>query len=239
MKKLSVIIPVFNEEKTIKELLKKVMAVKLGEIKKEIIVVDDGSVDNSKLKAQDFFEMQSSKQQLKVKNLKIIVHKKNQGKGAAIKTALKETTGDYVVIQDADLEYDPEDWKKMIKPIEEGKADVVYGSRFTGERRNMFFWHMAANRFLSLLTNVLYDTTLSDMESCYKMIPTKLLRELQLQSKRFDFEPEVTAKILKRGVRIYEVPISYAGREYFEGKKITWKDGMVALWTLLKYRFIG
>lgn len=231
MKKLSVIIPVFNEEKTIGEILKKVEQTELREIKKEIIVVDDGSKDSSKRKAQ------SAKEKFKIKNLKILSHKKNQGKGVAIKTGLKKATGDYVIIQDADLEYDPADWQKMAKPIKEGKAVVVYGSRFTGERRNMFFAHWVANRFLSLVTNVLYDTTLSDMETCYKMIPTRILREINLKSKRFDFEPEVTAKILKRGFRIYEVPISYAGREYTEGKKIGWQDGLIALWTLLKYRF--
>lgn len=232
MKKLSVIIPVFNEEKTIEAILKKVIAVKLGKIEKEIIVVDDGSKDSSKCKVQ------SAKRQLKIRNFRLISHKKNQGKGTAIRTGLKKATGDYVIIQDADLEYDPEDWQKMIKPINEGKAIVVYGSRFTGERRNMFFAHWVANRFLSLMTNVLYDTTLSDMETGYKMIPLRILREINLKSKRFDFEPEVSAKILKRGLRIYEVPISYAGREYREGKKITWQDGLVALWTLLKYRFI-
>ncbi len=233
MKKLSVIIPVFNEEATIKEILKKVSKVELGKIKKEIIVIDDGSTDSSKLKISIF------KRTLKDKrSFKTIFHKENQGKGEAIKSGLKEVTGDYVIIQDADLEYDPEDYKKMIKPIKEGKAEVVYGSRFTGERRNMFFWHMLANRFLSLLTNILFNTTLSDMENCYKMDTLKLLKELNLKSRSFDFEPEVTAKILKKRIRIYEVPISYAGREYEEGKKITWQDGLIALWTLLKYRFI-
>lgn len=233
MKKLSVIIPVFNEEKTIAEVLKKVDKVKLGQIGKEIIVVDDGSEDSSKLKISAFAKASTDK-----KNLKTLSHKKNRGKGAAIKSGLKEATGDYVIIQDADLEYDPRDWQKMIKPIKEGKARVVYGSRFTGERRNMFFWHMFANRFLSLITNILFDSTLSDMETCYKMMPRQFLKQLNLKSKRFDFEPEVTAKILKRGVRIYEVPISYAGREYHEGKKITWRDGLIALWTLLKYRIL-
>lgn len=233
MKKLSVIIPVFNEEATIEEILKKVSKVELGKIQKEIVIIDDGSTDSSKLKISTFIRTLKNKQ-----SFKTIFHKENQGKGGAIKSGLKEATGDYVVIQDADLEYDPEDYKKMIKPIKEGKAEVVYGSRFTGERRNMFFWHMLANRFLSLLTNILFNTTLSDMETGYKMSPLKLLKELDLKSKRFDFEPEVTAKILKRGIRIYEVPISYTGREYDEGKKITWRDGLVALWTLLKYRFI-
>lgn len=232
MKKLSVIIPVFNEEKTIGEILKKIAKIALTGIKKEIIIVDDGSTDSSKLKINQFFKTSQKKE-----NFLFLSHKKNMGKGAGIQTGLKKATGDYVLIQDADLEYDPQDWQKLIKPIQEGKAEVVYGSRFTGERRNMFFWHMLANLFLSFLTNLLYDTTLSDMETGFKLIPAKLLKAMKLKSRKFDFEPEVTAKILKKGIRIYEVPISYAGREYHEGKKITWCDGFIALWTLLKYRF--
>jgi len=220
---LSVIIPVYNEENTVLQLIQKVKAVK---IPKEIIVVDDGSTDRTPAILK------------KVKGIKTIFKKKNEGKGAAIRTALKHVTGDYVIIQDADLEYDPQDYFRLLKPIKEKKAEVVYGSRFTGERRNMFFWHMVANKLLTLVTNILYDSTLSDMETCYKLIPTKLLKQLKLKARGFEFEPEVTAKILKRRIRIYEVPISYAGREYEEGKKIHWKDGFIALWTLLKYRFV-
>lgn len=223
--KLSVIIPVFNEKKTIKAILDKVK--KLSFIN-DIVVVDDGSFDGTKKILKSF-----SKQ----KKIKTIFHNKNQGKGSAVKTALKYVKGDYAIIQDADLEYDPSDYKKLIKPIKEGKAQVVYGSRFTGEHRNMFFWHMQANKFLTLITNILYNTTLSDMETCYKLFPVSMARQLKLKSKRFDFEPEITAKILRKKIRIYEVPISYAGREYHEGKKISWHDGIWALWALFWYRF--
>ena len=147
-------------------------------------------------------------------------------------------TGDLVIIQDGDLEYDPDDWPKLLAPVLRGKARVVYGSRFTGERRNMLYLHWLGNRFLSLVTNVLYNTTLSDMETCYKLFDRELLQSIPIRAQRFEFEPEVTAKVLRRGVRIYEVPISYAGREFHEGKKITWRDGFVALWTLVKYRFV-
>jgi glycosyltransferase involved in cell wall biosynthesis len=147
-------------------------------------------------------------------------------------------TGAFVLVQDADLEYDPEDWPKLLNPMLRGKAKVVYGSRFTGERRNMLFLHWVGNRFLSLVTNVLYNTTLSDMETCYKLFDRAVLDGITLRAMRFEFEPEVTAKLLRRGIRIYEVPISYTGREFDEGKKITWRDGFVALWTLVKYRFV-
>jgi glycosyltransferase involved in cell wall biosynthesis len=165
------------------------------------------------------------------------MHEHNKGKGAAVRTGFAHATGDYVLIQDADLEYDPDDWPKLMSPVQRGKARVVYGSRFTGERRNMLFLHWIGNRMLSLTTNVLYNTTLSDMETCYKLIERQLVNSLDLRANRFDFEPEITAKLLKRGVRIYEVPISYTGREFEEGKKITWRDGFAALWTLVKYRF--
>lgn len=222
---LSVIIPVFNEVKTLTEVINKV---KKSSFVKEIIIVDDGSTDGT---------TQLLKKLSPKNKIKLIFHKKNQGKGAAIKSGLKGASGNYVIVQDADLEYDPVDYEKLIKPIKEGKAEIVYGSRFTGEHRNMFFWHMFANKILTLITNILYDTTLSDMETCYKLIPTALLRQINLRSRAFDFEPEVTAKILKRGVRIYEVPISYAGREYSQGKKIAWQDGIWAFLTLLRYRF--
>jgi glycosyltransferase involved in cell wall biosynthesis len=165
------------------------------------------------------------------------VHEDNRGKGAAVRTGLALATGDYVLIQDADLEYDPDDWPRLISPVMRGRARVVYGSRFTGERRNMLLLHWIGNRTLSLVTNILFNSTLSDMETCYKLVDRKLLVDLGLRSDHFDIEPEITAKILKRGIRIYEVPISYMGREFDEGKKITWRDGFAALWTLVKFRF--
>ena len=223
--KLSVIIPVFNEKKTIKAILNKVRKLPLVN---DIVVVDDGSTDGTRKILKSF---------PKQKKIVIIFHNKNQGKGSSIKTALKLIKGDYVIIQDADLEYDPKEFSLLLKPVKEGKAEVVYGSRFTGEHRNMFFWHMQANKFLTFVTNILYNTTLSDMETCYKLFPADLAKQLKLRSKRFDFEPEITAKILKKKIRIYEVPISYAGREYHEGKKIGWQDGIWALLTLVRYRF--
>ncbi len=224
--KLSVIIPVFNEKNTIEEIIKRVLAV---DISKEIIAVDDGSTDGT---------TEILKKIAENNEIKVLYHQKNLGKGAAIRTALEKVTGDYVIIQDADLEYDPEDYQQMIKPILKGKAEVVYGSRFTGERKNMLFWHYVGNRFLSLVTNVLYNTTLSDMETCYKLFKTDIIKSLKLKAKGFEFEPEVTAKTLRKGVKIYEVPISYAGRDFSEGKKITWKAGFKALWTLIKYRLV-
>ena len=169
--------------------------------------------------------------------MKVIHHKVNQGKGAAIRTGLAEAHGDLVLVQDADLEYDPNDWPRLLEPILRGKARVVYGSRFTGERKNMLPLHWIGNRFLSLVTNVLYSSTLSDMETCYKLFDAQVIEGLTIVSNRFDFEPEITAKVLRRGHRIYEVPISYAGREPDEGKKITWRDGFGALKALVKFRF--
>jgi len=225
--KLSVIIPAFNEKGTIKQIIEKVTRSKLV---KQIVIVDDGSTDGT---------TEILKKMPQGKKHEIIFHARNQGKGAAVKTGLERVTEDYVIIQDADLEYDPADYEHLTKPILEDKAEVVYGSRFTGEHRNMFFWHMLANKLLTFLTNLLYDTTLSDMETCYKLIPTRILKKINIKSKSFNFEPEVTAKILKQRVRIYEVPISYAGREYEEGKKICWHDGISAMFTLLRYRFFN
>lgn len=222
--KLSVIIPSFNEAATVREAIKRVQAVNLAPVKKEIIVVDDGSTDGTK------------KILSKIGGVTKISLKQNQGKGAAIKAGLKRATGGYVLIQDADLEYDPVDIPALLKPVLTGKAEVVYGSRFLGPHRNMLFWHWVGNQLLSLLTNLLFNTTLSDMEVGYKLIPTPLIKSLKIESDRFGFEPEVTAKILKRGIRIFEVPISYAGREFNEGKKITWKDGLQAFFLLWKYR---
>ena len=228
LRKLTVVVPVYNERNTLVEIVRRMRAVELPDnIEREIIVVDDGSTDGTR----DVLN------QLKDSTVRVILHEHNKGKGAALRTAFAQATGDYVLVQDADLEYDPNDWPKLIAPVLGGKARVVYGSRFTGERRNMLLLHWIGNRFLSLTTNVLYNTTLSDMETCYKLIDRSLLDGMTLRANRFDIEPEMTAKLLKRGVRIYEVPISYSGREFEEGKKITWKDGFAALWTLVKYRF--
>jgi len=228
LRKLSVIVPVYNERNTVVEVLRRMRSVELADgIEREIIVVDDGSSDGTR----------DVLRQLGDSTVRVIVHDGNRGKGAAVRTGLAVATGDYVLIQDADLEYDPEDWPKLIAPVLRGKARVVYGSRFTGERRNMLFFHWVGNRFLSLVTNVLYNTTLSDMETCYKLVDRELLIDLKLRCNRFDIEPEITSKILKRKIRIYEVPISYTGREFDEGKKITWRDGFAALWTLIKFRF--
>ena len=228
LRKLSVVVPVFNERNTLVEIVRRMRAVELPDgIEREIIVVDDGSDDGTR----DVLN------QLGDSTVRVVMHEANLGKGAALRTGFAHATGDYVLVQDADLEYDPEDWPKLLNPVLRGKARVVYGSRFTGERRNMLLIHWIGNRFLSMTTNVLYNTTLSDMETCYKLFERELVGQLKLHSNRFDIEPEITAKILKRGIRIYEVPISYSGREFDEGKKITWRDGFSALWTLVKYRF--
>jgi glycosyltransferase involved in cell wall biosynthesis len=228
LRKLSVIVPVFNERNTLVEILRRMRAVELPDgIESEIIVVDDGSSDGTR----------DVLRQLGDSTVRVVMHDVNRGKGAAVRTGFEHATGEFILVQDADLEYDPEDWPKLLAPVLRGRARVVYGSRFTGERRNMLLLHWIGNRFLSLTTNVLYNTTLSDMETCYKLLERSLIEDLQLQSNKFDIEPEITAKVLKRGVRIYEVPISYSGREFDEGKKITWRDGFSALWTLVKYRF--
>jgi glycosyltransferase involved in cell wall biosynthesis len=226
-RKLSVIVPVFDERNTVVEIVRRMRKVELP-VDLEIVIVDDGSTDGTR----------DVLRQLADSTVHVITHDVNRGKGAAIRSGLAYVTGDLVLVQDADLEYDPEDWPKLVTPILRGKARVVYGSRFTGERRNMLFLHWVGNRFLSLVTNVLYNTTLSDMETCYKLFDRELLDSITLRAQRFEFEPEVTAKMLRRGIRIYEVPISYTGREFDEGKKITWRDGFIALWTLVKYRFV-
>ncbi len=224
--KLSVIIPCYNEVGTVAEVVRRVRAVNLAH---EIIVVDDGSTDGTR-DVLDQIEPGD--------DLKIIHHQRNMGKGAAVRTGFKNATGEVFLIQDADLEYDPREYPVLLRPIEEGIVKVVYGSRFLGgPRKAMFFWNMVANRTLTFVTNLLYNAILSDMETCYKVFRAEVIRDIPLRSRRFDFEPEVTAKVLKRGYRIYEVPISYNGREWEEGKKITWKDGVIALWTLILYRF--
>lgn len=223
---LTVITPVFNERATVAEVIRRMRAVELP-LTLQIIAVDDGSSDGS----------DKVLGALEDSTLRVLRHERNQGKGAAIRTGLGEARGDLVLIQDADLEYDPEDWPRLLDPVLRGKARVVYGSRFTGERKNMLPLHWVGNRVLSLITNVLYRSTLSDMETCYKLFDAKVLKGMTIVSNRFDFEPEITAKVLRRGHRIYEVPISYAGREPDEGKKITWRDGLGAMKALVRFRF--
>lgn len=227
--KLSIIMPVYNECETLREILAQVRAVELPDVEKEILVVDDGSTDGSHEILAD---------EAKAGDLCLLSHDQNQGKGTAVRTAIKQATGDLIVIQDADLEYDPRDYPTLIRPIVEGRVTVVYGSRFLGPRKAMLFWHMLGNKLLTLTTNILYNAILSDMETCYKCFRADVVQDIPLRSRRFEFEPEITAKVLKRGHRIFEVPISYYGREYHEGKKIGWRDAPIAFWTLIKYRFI-
>lgn len=224
---LSVIIPVYNEAKTIRDIVRRVQAVRLAS---EIVIVDDGSTDGtrqvlSELAGQD--------------GVRVFMHERNQGKGTAVRTGIRHATGDVLVIQDADLEYDPRDYPGLLKPIQEGIADVVYGSRFLGgPRRPILFWNMVANKILTLITNVLYNNILTDMETGYKMFKREVVEGMTIRARRFDFEPEFTAKLLKRKVRIFEVPITFNPRDYSEGKKIGIKDAFEALWTLIKYRFV-
>lgn len=238
--KLSIVIPVFNEVQFLEEILGRVQRVELPQFKREVILVDDGSTDGTRdiLARLDGRTAIAPEAKPFEEPIRVYYHDRNQGKGAALRTGFSKTTGEMVIIQDADLEYDPNDWPKLLAPVLNGKAEVVYGSRFTGERRNMFFIHWIGNRFLTLVTNALYNTTLSDMETCYKLFPGDLIRKVNIRSDRFNFEPEITAKVLKQNIRIYEVPISYCGREFDEGKKITWRDGFAALFALIKYRFV-
>ena len=229
--KLSIIIPVYNEEKTILKVIDKVKGVPLTGINKEIIIVDDASQDST----------QSILHKIKDISIKIFFHQKNQGKGAAIRTALQHATGDFVLIQDADLEYDPNDYKKLLNPVLEQKAEAVYGSRIFVIKENlakMYKLHYFGNVFLTFATNLLYGSKITDMETCYKLIKREIILGLKLKSKRFDFEPEITAKLLKRGHKIVEVPITFNRRKFSEGKKITWRDGIKALLYLIKYRFV-
>lgn len=224
---LSVIIPVYNEKDSIEEILKRVKATGLPA---EIIVVDDGSTDGTR----DILPALDGRDRVRV-----ILHERNQGKGAAVRTGMDAAQGDILLIQDADLEYDPRDYPTLLKPIEEGMADVVYGSRFLGgPRRVAMFWHMVANYMLTFMTNILYNTILTDMETGYKIFRRKVIEGMPLHARRFDFEPEFTAKVLKRKYRIFEVAISFNPRDYTEGKKIKLKDAFEAVWTLLKYRFV-
>jgi glycosyltransferase involved in cell wall biosynthesis len=222
-----VIIPVYNERATVAEIIRRVRAVDVP-LTLQVIVVDDGSTDGS----------DKVLGALEDSTVRVITHAKNQGKGAAMRTGIAAATGDLLLIQDADLEYDPDDWMRLLDPILKGKASVVYGSRFTGERKNMLPLHWFANRILSFTTNLLYSSTLSDMETGYKLFDAEVLKGMTIVSNGFEFEPEITAKVLRRGFRIYEVPISYAGREPSEGKKITWQDGFGALAALVRFRFV-
>jgi len=225
--KLSVVIPVYNEARNIQEILRRVRASKAAA---EIVVVDDGSQDGSR----ELLQRLNGKGRLRV-----ILHPRNRGKGAAVRTAIEAARGDVVLIQDADLEYNPNDYPALLQPIKDGIADVVYGSRFLGgPRRAVMFWHMIANQLLTLMTNLLYNTILSDMETGYKVFRREITADMNLRSNGFDFEPEFTAKALKRRYRIFEVPITFNPRDYTEGKKIKLWDAFVAVWTLLKYKFV-
>jgi len=225
--KVSVVIPVYNEIDTIEEILARVDKVP---IKKEIIVIDDLSTDGTRERLK---KIAADKE-----NVKVIYHNRNKGKGAALRTGFESVTGDIVIIQDADLEYDPNEYPKLLEPISDGRADVVYGSRFIGgPHRVLFFWHYVGNKLLTLISNALTNLNLTDMETCYKVFKSQILKDINLKSNRFGFEPEFTAKVSKMSLRIYEVPISYSGRTYSEGKKITWKDGIVALCLIFWYRF--
>jgi glycosyltransferase involved in cell wall biosynthesis len=222
---LSVVMPVYNEQDTIEEIIRRVLAVR---IRIELIAVDDRSTDGT-IEILERLERELG--------FKLLRQPVNAGKGSALRRGFAAVTGDIVVIQDGDLEYSPEEYPQLIELICQGRADVVYGSRFLGRHRVFLFSHYLGNRFLTLATNVLYNTNLTDMETCYKVMRTDVLRSMNLKSNRFGIEPEITAKVFKRGYRVYEIPITYDGRGYHEGKKITWRDGFVALWCLLKFRF--
>ena len=225
--KISIIIPVFNEKKSIEEIIKRVQAVDVG-LEKEIIIVDDCSQDGTR----------QILEKLNYPNMKLFFHSKNKGKGAALQTGFSQAEGDIILIQDADLEYDPKEYHKLLVPILDGRADVVYGSRFLGgPHRVLFFWHYVGNKILTMLSNITSNLNLTDMETCYKVFKKEILNKIKIKSKRFGFEPEVTIKFAKLKCRIYEVPISYSGRDYSEGKKIGWKDGIAAIFHIIRYKF--
>ena len=234
--KLSIIVPVFNEEKTIEEVLKRLSELEIPEVEKEIIVVDDGSKDLTREKLA----------KIKDKGIRIILHDKNQGKGGAVKTGIKNATGEYIIIQDADLEYHPKQIKTLVQPILENKAKVVYGTRLNRmphlgkeESKHLFILHYFGNRFLSLVTSVLYGQWITDMETCYKLFPKEAMQNIKLNARGFELEPEITAKLMKKGYKIKELPITAIPRGYDEGKKLnTVNDGLKALWNLFKYRFV-
>lgn len=228
--KLSIVIPVYNEAETIEAVYRRVATVALDNIEKEIVIVDDGSADGTV----------EVLKKLESEGVRILYHERNRGKGAAFRTGLNEVRGDIILVQDADLEYDPTEYSKLIRPIMDDKADVVYGSRFVGAEphRVLCSWHYVGNRFLTLLSNMLTNLNLTDMETGYKVFRADVLKRIEIQENRFGFEPEITAKVARMKVRIYEVGISYFNRTYEEGKKIRWKDGIRALWCIIKYRFL-
>ncbi len=233
--RLSVVIPVFNEIATLEEIVRRVRAVELPPpfVGKELLLVDDGSTDGTR----DLLP----KLEAAHDDVRVILHERNQGKGAALRTGFQAATGEVVIVQDADLEYDPNEYPRLLEPIADGRADVVYGSRFIGgeSHRVLYFWHTVGNRVLTLLSNMMTDLNLTDMETCYKVFRREVIQDVLIEENRFGFEPEVTAKIAKKGVRIYEVGISYSGRTYEEGKKIGWRDGVRALWCIAKYNLRG
>jgi glycosyltransferase involved in cell wall biosynthesis len=241
--KLSIVIPVYNERRYIAEVLRRVQRVSIRNVEKEIIVVDDCSADGTREFLQEIVKSGATKfalnenEELDLSNIRFFFQEKNQGKGAALRRGFKEVTGDVVIVQDADFEYDPAEYPKLLGPIRKGLADVVISSRFlgSGSHRVMYFWHYVGNKFLTMLSNMFTNLNLTDMETCYKVFKTEILRRVELQQDRFGFEPEITAKVAKLGCRIYEVPISYHGRTYAEGKKIGWKDGFQALYCIVKY----
>lgn len=225
--KLSIVIPVYNEKKTIEEVIRRVQNAEIN-LEKEIIIVDDGSEDGTR----------QILEKLNQPNIKTFFHTKNQGKGVALQTGFSKAEGDIILIQDADLEYNPRDYPKLLEPILDGRADAVYGSRFLGgPHRILFFWHYIGNKFLTTFSNMLSNLNLSDMETCYKVFRKETIDKITLKSKRFGFEPEITIKLSKLKSRIYEVPISYSGRDYSEGKKIGWKDGVAAIFHIFRYKF--
>jgi glycosyltransferase involved in cell wall biosynthesis len=228
MKKLSIIVPVYNEQNTIEEILKRVASVAVPGWSKEIIVVDDGSGDRTKAILKSW-----------QKKVCVIYKDKNEGKGSALSLGFAKATGDIILIQDADLEYDPKDYPILLAPFDNLQVDVVYGSRFLGPHLSTMFIYAQGNKFVTLVTNLLFNTNITDMETGYKVFRRRVLDGVTIHAKRFDVEPEITVKILKKGCQIYEVPISYYGRKFAEGKKLTWRDGVVALWTLIKYRFVN
>jgi glycosyltransferase involved in cell wall biosynthesis len=245
--KVSVVIPVYNELAFIEEVLLRVQAT---EVNKEILVIDDASKDGTRALLQQLANAQAAGERevlvqdgratLSLENIRFLFQEPNQGKGAALRRGFESATGDIVLVQDADLEYDPQDYGKLLSPIFDGRADVVYGSRFLGgPQRVHYFWHYVGNKFLTLLSDVMTNLKLSDMETCYKVFRREVIQSIKLESNRFGFEPECTAKIAKGNWRIYEVPISYAGRTYAEGKKITWKDGFSTLWCILRYNLFS
>ncbi len=243
--KVSIVIPVYNEKSTIDEILRRVLDTG---IRKEVIIVDDCSTDGTRqilesmvarqTKGEALAPAQDGDDPISLRDLRFFFQAKNQGKGAALRRGFAETTGEIVLVQDADLEYDPRDYEKLLEPVIEGRADVVYGSRFLGgPQRVHYFWHYVANKFLTLLSDIFTNLKLTDMETCYKVFRREVLQGIEIKSSRFGFEPEITAKIAKHNWRIYEVPITYAGRTYEEGKKITWKDGVQALWCIIRFKF--